>query len=359
MSKVAVHEGGSCHPERVILSTRRGTASQELRVDDILGTNSIRECTMKAILVTAFLAVSAPLTILSASAQVSQPVIIDRAATLTLPFDALAKSLPNLECRQRSAGSRFLLQSDVDLKQPVDVLALADATLFESPLTPAQITRFPWWSIFASNEIGIAYTAKSTAADKINASNWPQILQQSGVQTAYADPELDPEGYNTVIAWTLAENYYHQPQLAATLRDHIPQKNIRSDSTQLIALLSAGEVDYAWEYRSVAEQHHLLFLRLPKEINLSDPALAAGYASACIDLHHGGQTHLQCGRPILYAVAIATDAQHPQAAAQFVEALYGTPGRNALQTAFQQPLPAQIGGNVNAAPEWLKKLANR
>ncbi len=293
----------------------------------------------------------------TSQAQTPQPVIIDRAATLTLPFDAIAKSLPQLECRQRSAGSRFLLQSDIDLKQPVDVLALADVTLFEKPLSPAQTTRFPWWSIFAGNEIGIAYTAKSHAADKINATNWPQVLQQPDVQTAYADPELDPEGYNTVIAWTLAETYYHQPGLAAKLRAAIPQKNIRGDSTQLLALLSAGEVDYAWEYRSVAEQHHLKFLRLPREINLGDPALAATYKTACIDLHHSGQTRQQCGRPILYAVAIATDAPHPDAAQQFVKALYSEAGRNALQSAFQQPLPAQIGGNTTTAPDYLKSLA--
>ncbi len=297
----------------------------------------------------------------AATAQTPQPVIIDRAATLTIPFDALAKSLPNLECRQRSAGSRFLLQSDVDLKQPVDVLALADVTLFEKPLSPAQTIRFPSWSVFAGNEIGIAYTGKSHAADKINATNWPQVLQQPDVQTAYADPELDPEGYNTVIAWTLAETYYHLPGFAAKLRAAIPQKNIRGDSTQLLALLSAGEIDYAWEYRSVAEQHHLKFLRLPKEINLSDPNLAATYKTACIDLHRtgpGGEKTVQpkCGQPILYAVAIATDAPHPEAAQQFVKALYGEAGRNALQSAFQQPLPAQIGGNPAPAPGWLKSL---
>jgi molybdate/tungstate transport system substrate-binding protein len=294
-------------------------------------------------------------------AQTPQVVIIDRAATLTLPFDALAKNLPGLECRQRSAGSRFLLQSDVDLKQPVDVLALADVSLFEKPVSPAQTTRFPWWSVFAGNEIGLAYTAKSKAADQIHAQNWPQILQQPGVQIAYADPESDPEGYNTVIAWTLAENYYHLPGFAAKLRAAIPQKNIRGDSTQLLALLSAGEIDYAWEYRSVAEQHHLKFLRLPKEINLSDPSLAAAYKTACIDLHRAGPNgekivQPKCGQPILYAVAIAADAPHPEAAAKFVQALYGESGENALQAAYQQPLPARIGGNAGAAPDWLKAL---
>jgi len=309
--------------------------------------------TRKLILIIVLLALAT-----STHAQSPQVVIIDRAATLTIPFDALAKTLPQLECRQRSAGSRFLLQSDIDLKQPVDVLALADVSLFEKPVSPAQTTRFPWWSIFAGNEIGIAFTDKSKSADRITVTNWPQILQQPEVQTAYADPESDPEGYNTVIAWTLAESYYNLPGFAAKLRAAIPQKNIRGDSTQLLALLSAGEVDYAWEYRSVAEQHHLKFLRLPKEINLSDPALAPTYKTACTDLHHTGPNgektaQPKCGQPILYAISIAADAPHPEAAAEFVKAVYGEAGRSALKSAFQQPLSAEIGGNASAAPGWL------
>ncbi len=286
------------------------------------------------------------------------PIVqIDRASTLTIPFDNLAKTMPQFDLHQRSGGSRFLLQSDVDLKQPVDVLALADVQLFENAASPQQTTRFPWWSIFAGNEIGIAYTVRSKAAGQINTGNWFQILQQNGVQTGYSNPEQDPEGYNTVLAWTLADAYYHQPGLAARLRAYIPQKNIRGDSTQLIALLNTGELDYAWEYRSVAEQHHLQFLRLPKEINLSDPALAATYKTACLDLHHNGQVQQHCAQPILYAISIAADSPHAEAAAQFVQALYGAAGRNALQAASQQPLTAQIGGNAGAAPGWLKALA--
>jgi molybdate/tungstate transport system substrate-binding protein len=292
------------------------------------------------------------------STQFALQISLLAASLITL---AWAKRLPGLQCRQRSAGSRFLLESDVDLKQPVDVLALADVSLFERPVSPAQTNRFPWWAVFAGNEIGIAYTAESKGADKINAANWPEILQQPGVQTAYADPESDPEGYNTLIAWTLAEGYYQKPGLGARLRSSIPQKNIRGDSTQLLALLDAGEVDYAWEYRSVAEQHHLRFLRLPREINLSDPALSSIYGRACIDLHGNGanggrQVQPKCGHPILYAIAIPVDAPHPAAAARFVQGLYGELGGEALRSAFQQPLPAQIGGDANAAPAWLKSL---
>ena len=310
---------------------------------------------MKKYLTLTFIAAIATLT--GCKSTPRQIVQIDRAATLTIPFDNLAHSLPQLDCRQRSAGSRFLLHSDVDLKQPVDVLALADVQLFEQPISTAQTQRFPWWATFAGNEIGIAYTSHSRGAGHIDATNWPEVLQESGVQTGYADPELDPEGYNTVIAWKLAENYYHLPQLAATLTAAIPKRNVRGDSTQLLALLSAGELDYAWEYRSVAEQHHLQFLRLPKEINLGDPALASIYKSACIDLHHGEQMQRQCGRPIVYAVSIAKDAAHPDAASLFVQALYSEAGRSALSAASQQPLNPRIGGDASHTPAWLKALA--
>jgi hypothetical protein len=40
-----------------------------------------------------------------------------------------------------------------------------------------------------------------------------------------------------------------------------------------------------------------------------------------------------------------------------VKALYGDAGKKTLESAFQQPLPAQMGGNVSIAPEWLKALA--
>ena len=291
------------------------------------------------------------------SSKARQVVIVDRAATLTIPFDALAGKLPQLDCHQRSAGSRFLLHSAVDLKQPVDVLALADVDLFEKPINPTQIGLFPWWATFAGNEIGIAYTPRSHGADRINATNWPDVLQEKGVQTGYADPELDPEGYNTVIAWKLAESYYHRIDLESKLSTFIPQRNVRGDSTQLLALLNTGELDYAWEYRSVAEQHHLQFLRLPKEIDLSDPSLAASYKTACIDLHRGGQAQQRCGSPIIYAVSIPTNAPHPVAAAEFVKALYSEAGQSALNAAFQTPLPAQLRGNPDAAPAWLKAIA--
>jgi len=39
-----------------------------------------------------------------------------------------------------------------------------------------------------------------------------------------------------------------------------------------VALLEANAIDYMFQYKSVAIQHGLKYIELPKEINLSDPS---------------------------------------------------------------------------------------
>jgi ABC-type molybdate transport system substrate-binding protein len=44
---------------------------------------------------------------------------------------------------------------------------------------------------------------------------------------------------------------------------------LRGSSIRMLALLDSGDIDYAFEYFSVTEQHNLRFLPLPPEIKLS------------------------------------------------------------------------------------------
>jgi hypothetical protein len=46
------------------------------------------------------------------------------------------------------------------------------------------------------------------------------------------------------------------------------------------ALLAAGELDYIYDYQSVAESNGFRFIPLPAEIDLSDPNRAAAYRAA-------------------------------------------------------------------------------
>jgi molybdate/tungstate transport system substrate-binding protein len=75
----------------------------------------------------------------------------------------------------------------------------------------------------------------------------------------------------------LAEKYYNAPGLKQSVLANAPLANIRDTETALIAWLQLGQIDYLAIYRSDALQHHLKFLDLPANINLSDPAHADFY----------------------------------------------------------------------------------
>lgn len=293
----------------------------------------------------------------AAAATVPPPrvVVVGRAATLTVPFDRLARQLPRWRFRQQSAGSRFLLRKLLDLHAPMDLLAVADAGLFA-----ARARRIGWWLEFAGDQLVIAYTRHSRYAAQINTRNWPAILLRPGVRFGYADPDLDPEGYNTLLAWKLAARQRHDPGLYARLR-HAPGVVERPQSVALLALLEAGAMDYAWEYRSVARQHHLPYVPLPAAVNLGAAREAALYAAVSVPVagRRPGETALQRGRPIRYAATIPAPARNAAGALAFLQRLASPPGRALLAASGLTPLvPPCRGGSLAAAPpvvqSWLR-----
>ena len=114
----------------------------------------------------------------------------------------------------------------------------------------------------------------------------------------------------------------------------------------------------------VAQASGLRYLDLPPEVDLSDPARAALYATASIRIprHATGNTQHASrdsvtirGAPILYALAIPKDASNPTAARAFVEWLLGEQGRAILTrngfTVLEKPI---VHGN---APGWVQSLS--
>ena len=153
--------------------------------------------------------------------------------------------------------------------------------------------------------------------------------------TGHSDPALDPNGYRTMIVLQLAERYYRQPGLARRLDAAMPPRYQRPKEADLTALLQAGELDYAWTYRSLAETSGLRYLTLPKAIDLSDPALAKAYESASVRIpgaSRSGRDSLTLrGEPIVYALTIPVGAPHPVLAAAFVRFALSEDGRAILQ----------------------------
>ena len=212
-------------------------------------------------------------------------VIIFNAGSLSLPLkqmsEAFNKKYPNVQVLREAAGSRICARKITDLKRPCDIMASADYSVIDSLLIP----KYASWDIhFATNQLAIMYRPNSKYAKEINGSNWYQILLKKGVQYGHSDPNADPCGYRTLIAWQLAEKYYKSPGLYEKLVAECPPQNIRPKETDLIPLLETGQLDYLFIYKSVAEQHHMPYVALPDNVNLGSEKYADFYKQASVKI---------------------------------------------------------------------------
>ena len=281
------------------------------------------------------------------AAALSGPLVVYNAGSLAGPVHRLlgefAAAHPGIEPAQENSGSVEAVRKVTDLHRVPDLLALADYRLIPTLLIPRYAASYV---PFARNAMVLAYTGQSLGARRIDPGNWWRLLPGlHGVRVGHSDPALDPAGYRALMVGQLAERYYREPKLAARLAALTHPGDIRPKSAELTALLQAGELDYAWIYRSAAETAHLRYLALPPEIDLSDPARADDYAAAVVDIPKpGGGTLTLHGEPILYGVTIPTEAPHPAAARAFLDYLLSDAGQRALREAgflvIAHPRPA-------------------
>ncbi len=276
-------------------------------------------------------------------------------------LNAYAATAPGTEVAQENAGSLESARKLTELGKIPDVIALADEAVFPALLMPRQVG---WYAAFARNEMVLAYTDRSIGAGEIAPTNWTAILLRPDVRTGRSDPSLDPNGYRTLMVLQLEERRSATKGLAARLLAAMPERYIRPKEADLVAQLQAGELDYAWEYRSVALGVGLRYVDLPPEVDLGDPARADLYATASVTIPRSGSRNTQHsirdsvtirGTPILYALSIPKEAANPVAARAFVQWLFGPQGRDILTrngfTVLDKPL---VNGN---APPWMRALA--
>ena len=112
--------------------------------------------------------------------------------------------------------------------------------------------------------------------------------------------------------------------------------------------LQAGEFDYAWSYESMAEAAGLRYLRLPPQIDLSDPNEAARYAEVSVKV--AGATRRDSvifrGEPIVYGIAVPVGAPHRALGERFVAWLTSPEGIRVLRAAKLDALeqPRYVAG---------------
>jgi len=287
---------------------------------------------------------------------------IFHAGSLSVPFKELEREFeklnPGVDVQRESSSSGVAIRKITELGKKADILASADYSLIPDLMFP---NFADWYICFARNSMVIAYTEKSKFSEEINSDNWYDILTHEGVEYGHSDL-LDPCGYRTLLVWQLAEKYYNVPGLYRRLEEHCPPENIRPKSVELIALLQSGELDYAFEYRSVAVQHGLKFVELPPELNLSSLELADFYRRAKVEVpgKEPGATLIKEGKPIVYGLTIPSNAPHPELAVEFIKFLLSKEGQAIMERNGQPPIIPAVTNDLSKIPlklrPYLKQL---
>ncbi len=296
----------------------------------------------------------------SAQAPAETPVTLTifGAGTLAAPFKqidvAFEKQHPDVDVHAEFGGSVMMARKITDLHQHADLLAVADYSVIPKYLfgDNGKTAYADWYAGFAQNAITFVYTDKSKFSKEISSQDWYEYLTRPGVQIGRSNPDTDPSGYQTLQMLALAETRYQSPGLEAKVLANAPPENMRDTETELIAALQLGQIDYLAIYRSDALQHHLKYLDLPAGINLSDPADAAAYATAVAHTKNGDVA----GKPIVYAVTIPSNADHPDLAQKYVAFLLSPAGQEIMaNNGFGMVSPA-YAVNVNKMPESIRSM---
>ena len=288
-------------------------------------------------------------------AAAGQKVIIFHAGSLTVPLAEIEKQFeaanPGIDILREGGGSTKMARMISELNKPVDIMASADFKVIDKTLIPNKAA----WNIrFATNQLVLCYTNQSRYAEEINRQNWTDILCRKDVVWGHSDPNLDPCGYRSLMVLQLAEKFYNQPGLADRLIANRPEKNVRPKSVELVSLLKTGNMDYAWEYLSVAVQHGLKYVTLDDHINLGNYKFDDFYKQASVKVtgKKPGTWITRTGKSCTYGITLVKDAPNAQAAVSFLEFLLSPDGGlKVLQDMGQPPfVPARVSSeNVKAA----------
>jgi molybdate/tungstate transport system substrate-binding protein len=294
------------------------------------------------------------------------PLVVFGAGSLILPFGELEKAFesryPQIDVQAEYHGSIQVMRHVTDLHESIDVVATADQSLI--PM--------------------LMYATTDPDTGEINADNWPAVLARPGLKVGIADPRFDASGYRALMAFALAQDLTRRPTLFADMfkgqfvtpitifqDDELTTITVpevletrpgatvvlRGASIQLIALLESGDLDYAFEYESVIQQHGLKLLHLPDAVNLGTDGYEATYGRVQVNLDFRRFATLKPqfrGERIGYGITIPSNAPHPAEAAQFIAFLLGPEGRAIMQAQHHPLFDPAVADGYDKLPAGLR-----
>lgn len=316
---------------------------------------------------------------------------IYHAGSLAVPLEQLEALFeadhPNVDVLRESGGSAALINKAITREEageaPPDIIASADYTLIPSRLYSPGYAN--WTIIFAKNKMVLCYRDGAPLANEIanGSRTWYDVLRNENVTWGHSNPDDDPCGYRTLMVFQLAQKFYFDQ--AATF-GNTPDANadglydacipgtdeergrvsegkqvVRSKSVGLVSLLQSGDLDYAFEYSSVAVQHGLKYIELDDAVNLSQKGnigdsgitYADFYKEASVKLQTSpGEYSTSTGKAIVYGVTIMKNAPNASVAAQFIAFLLSDAGFQVFEVDNGQPYiqPARCDEPGNLPP---------
>ncbi len=191
----------------------------------------------------------------------------------------------------------------------------------------------------ASTSMVIAYSPKSKfaagfASAAAGKADIFKVLQTKDLRFGRTDPRTDPLGQNIILTLKLAALYDHQPGLAAKILGKTINPVQIFAEPSLLARLDAGQIDAAAAYASFAASHHMTFVKLPDEVNLSDPTKGPAWYSKVSFMLQGakGPAKMIKASPLVFYAAALKNAANPKAAQDFVNFLTSAKGQKILGT---------------------------
>lgn len=190
----------------------------------------------------------------------------------------------------------------------------------------------------ASTEMVIAYSPKSRFAPQFEAVAagklaFARLMGNPDLTFGRTDPAVDPQGQNIVFTMLLADRYYQQPGLSSTLLGDVQNPRQIFAEPSILSRLESGQIDASSGYEAAVKSHHLPYLKLPDEINLSNPTLQAEWYDKVhfsIQGPDGKQQDLSV-QPLVYYAAVLKNAANPDLARKFVDFLQDPNGRKILE----------------------------
>ncbi|MBN1150779.1 tungstate ABC transporter substrate-binding protein WtpA [candidate division WOR-3 bacterium] len=338
-----------------------------------------------------------------------QPTVLSiyHAGSLSVPFESLKaefqKDHPNVEIIIESGGSAGLINKIITVVEagevPPDIMASADYKLIPSRLYEKDLA--DWYIAFARNELVLCYRDGAPFSEEIHngTRTWYEVLKNEPVSYGHSNPDDDPCGYRSLMVIQLAELVYFErafdfgleadPEAEMLYDVLIPgseeergrsggentdarpgksQEIVRTKSVDLISSLQSGDLDYAFEYRSVAVQHDLNYIDLHPAINLGSIGQIEGAEFLYEDFYQNATIKILAeidpekvykdmkGEPVVYGIASIKSGQNREMAYEFIALLLSEKGQQLMEESGQPFLNPLVCDHPENLPQLLKSF---